>query len=137
MHEQTVVGVFTSSADAMQVRDVLIKSGLSARDVMVTGDGEGTTGDWSTDRDADRGNSGGVGAFFRNLFGSDAHADAGRYEEAVRNGKTIVTAHVPSESLIEEVEEIMERHHAVDIEERGRGFTAQRHSATYGDDIDR
>jgi hypothetical protein len=48
---------------------------------------------------------------------------AGYYAEAVRRGGTLVSVRVPEEQ-IDEAMEIMERHHAVDIDERAAEWRA-------------
>lgn len=117
---QTVVGVFDSDVEARAVQDELIQMGVPAGEIMLhagTGEARDVASDTAAYRDRDR-DSGGIMGFFRSLFGGDDDEHAVRYSEAVRRGSHVVTVHVADEQQAERVEDIMQRHDAIDIDER-------------------
>ena len=67
-----------------------------------------------------------VSHFFSSLFGNDdddkPHRYATAYPEAYRRGATLLTVTVETEDQAEKVEDILERHGAVDIDERSASW---------------
>jgi uncharacterized protein (TIGR02271 family) len=61
--------------------------------------------------------SGGIGGFFRSLFGfDDSDEDVRVYSEAARRGKCILTVDVDDDAELERAHQIIERHHPIDID---------------------
>jgi len=117
---QTLVGLFDDITDAQTAQQALVNSGLPPTDVTldVTQPSAGDVGTGRSGRGVlDRLTGGGI---------HDAHAHL--YAEGVRRGGALLTVTVP-DGQTSSVTDILNRHNAVNIEERGQhyqqtGFTA-------------
>ena len=120
---KTVVGLFSTVAQAEQVKQALVSEGFEANHIKVvandTNDAIGTT--TGTDKGyTDIGSGGGTGigekisSFFSNLTGGDEHAH-NHYATGVNAGGALLTATVADEEA-EDVAEILKAHGARDIE---------------------
>jgi stress response protein YsnF len=125
---RTVVAVFRDRNSAQRAVDDLVSNGFSRSDVHLT-----TNDDFASD--AAYGNTmlrgehhehmhhgGGIGGFFRRLFGSDQvdEREERRYSDAVRRGHVVLTVH-GDEERIRRAEDIFERYNPVDIDDEGTG----------------
>lgn len=123
--KNTVIGVYDSYAQAQNAMNELLAAGFSQSDVRLSQEGESTDIGTSTSR-ADTGHEGGIGHFFRSLFGMEderEHHDV--YSEAVRRGSCVLTAHAESDELRDRASEIMNRYDPVDIDERSTQWKSQ------------
>ena len=122
---KTVVGLFSSAAQAEQVKKTLVADGYSAQSIRVVANDEGTeTGtEVRTASDSgytDIGSGGGTGvgekisSFFRNLTGGDEHAH-GHYATGVNSGGALLTATVDDDEA-EEVAATLKEYGAREIE---------------------
>ncbi len=124
---QTVVAVFDEYGDAQSAVNALYQEGGFTRaDVKLspaketneartqalrTQASDTDTGGWS------------IGDFFKSLFGTDQHSDdAGVYSEAVRRGGYLVSVDAPTEAQAERAADILQRFHAVDLNQRAEGW---------------
>jgi len=113
--EQAVVGVYDNDTDAQNAVDALVASGFARHSVQLN-PGSDTTRTTATAQSPD---SGGIGGFFRSLFGMDeqqGYHDA--YAESMRRGSHVVTVDARNYEEAERASEIMSRFNAVDIDER-------------------
>ncbi len=122
---KTVVGLFSSIAEAEKVKAALVADGYGAQSVRVVAsdEGSGTSAPVRTASDSgytDIGSGGGTGVgekisgFFRNLTGGDEHAH-NHYATGVNSGGALLTATV-DDNEAEEVAETLRQHGAKDIE---------------------
>ncbi len=122
---KTVVGLFTSVAQAEQVKKTLVADGYSAQNIrIVANDEDAQNGaEVRTASDSgytDIGSGGGTGvgekisSFFRNLTGGDEHAH-GHYATGVNAGGALLTATV-DDSEAEEVADTLSEYGAKEIE---------------------
>lgn len=125
--DSTIVGMFDSHSDAMQARDALLAAGFASSQVRMQGGESGSLSSTTTDTTTgtasmpvhnDHG-SGGIGGFFRSLFGMDERDEyVGAYSEGVRRGGGVLAVDVRDDDEIARAEEIMNRYGAVDVDER-------------------
>ena len=136
---KTVVGLFSSAAEAEQVKKTLVADGYSAQDIRVVANDEGveTGSEVRTASDSgytDIGSGGGTGvgekisSFFRNLTGGDEHAH-GHYATGVNSGGALLTATVDDDEA-EEVAATLKEYGAKEIE--GGARTAGTALPAYG-----
>ncbi|WP_225984437.1 YsnF/AvaK domain-containing protein [Noviherbaspirillum aerium] len=122
--ENTVVGVYDSYAQAQNAMNELLSAGFSRSDVQLSPDADGmTTSDSTASTDS---SSGGIGGFFRSLFGMDEHHEhRDIYSEAVRRGSCVLSVNAASEEQRDRATEIMNRFDPVDIDERSSHWRSQ------------
>jgi uncharacterized protein (TIGR02271 family) len=123
--KNTVIGVYDSYAQAQNAMNELLAAGFSQSDVQLSQESESTSLGTTASR-TDTGNEGGIGHFFRSLFGMEderEHHDV--YSEAVRRGSCVLTAHAESEELRDRASEIMNHYDPVDIDERATQWKSQ------------
>ncbi|WP_334188408.1 YsnF/AvaK domain-containing protein [Noviherbaspirillum sp.] len=115
--DNTVVGVFDSYAQAQSAMNELIASGFSRTDVQLNPDQEtSASSTTTTDNTSD---SGGIGGFFRSLFGMDDQVgDRDTYAEAVRRGSCVLTVNADNDEQRDRAIDIMNRYDPVDLDER-------------------
>ena len=122
---KTVVGLFSSVAQAEQVKKTLVADGYSAQSIRVVADDEGTEAGASVRTASDSGytdigSGGGTGvgekisSFFRNLTGGDEHAHH-HYATGVNAGGALLTATV-EDSEAEGVADTLREYGAKEIE---------------------
>ncbi len=124
---QTVVAVFDEYGEAQSAVNALYQEGGFTRADVKLSPAEETnearthalrtqttdtdTGGWS------------IGDFFKSLFSSDQHGDdAGVYSEAVRRGSYLVSVDAPTEAQADRAADILQRFHAVDLNQRAEGW---------------
>lgn len=121
--ENTVIGVYDSYAQAQNAMNELLSSGYSRNDIQLNPESD------SAARTDTQESSGGIGNFFRSLFGMDekseyrTHGDI--YSEAVRRGSCVLTVHADSEEQRDRATEIMNRYDPIDIDERSEQWRSQ------------
>lgn len=128
---QTVVAVFDEYGDAQSAVNALYQEGGFTRaDVKLspaedTDDARRQSLRTQAKNDANAADTGGwsIGDFFKSLFGTDQHGDdAGVYAEAVRRGAYMVSVDAPTEAQADRAADILQRFHAVDLEQREQGW---------------
>lgn len=109
----TVVAVYDNHDDAMAARAELLREGYSEHEVMLSHGNEGQTAGQQID--GDQMSYRGV----REMFNPETHREHhDLYAEAVRRGSHVMSVNVDGERQLEQAMAIMNRHNAVDIEER-------------------
>ncbi len=118
-----VIGVFDDYATAQKAVADLSSNGFSRDSIDITSSNTfasdtalGNTG--LSGREPRDGSGGGIGGFFRRLFGSD-NEDAGHYDEAIRRGATVVSVTTDDE---DRAADILDRNGAVDVEEKAASW---------------
>lgn len=136
--EHILVAAFDRYSEAEEVKIELLNKGVSNTDIQLSGSNDaslaapaaGTTTDraaTATREPADASMGEKISAFFGSIFGSDDTSDsryASAYPEAIRRGSTVVTVTVADDAQVPVVEEILERHGAIDIDERSASWSA-------------
>lgn len=120
MTGNTVVGVYDNYADAQRAVQALSSEGFPRSSIHLTPESEtDTSARASTADSSDAQSSGGIGGFFRSLFGREEHKEHHDvYAESVRRGSYILTVDVNSDDEVDRASDIMARFDAVDIDER-------------------
>lgn len=145
---RSVVGVFEDFSTAQRVREVLISRGFSQNEIEIesrenyaSDAARGNTGLSGNVHDA---SGGGIGGFFRRLFGNDDDTYGARYSSAVDHGHAIVCVTTSDETRQELAADIMDSNGAVDVDERSSSWTDNASSVTGNqssrlaeDDVDR
>ncbi len=145
---QTLVGVFDSETHAQQARDELIQAGFpdsavqlqrESESIGAGGSSTGSTGmattapstttsaqtDWSMGTSQQH-HSGGIGGFFRSLFGLDDNdEDVSMYSEAARRGHCVLTVDVDNDTELERAHEVLQRHNPIDIDEHAAQWRSE------------
>jgi uncharacterized protein (TIGR02271 family) len=109
----TVVGVYDNHDDAVAAQRELLREGYSEHEVMLAHGNEGDTA--GQEIDGDQMSYRGIQTMF-NPKTDRSHHDL--YAEAVRRGSHVLSVNVDGERQLEQAMAIMNRHNAVDIEER-------------------
>ncbi|WP_225984837.1 YsnF/AvaK domain-containing protein [Noviherbaspirillum aerium] len=114
----TVVGVYDNYADAQSTIQALESAGFPRSRIQLNPENDLDTADTTTD--TSHGSGGGIGGFFRSLFGGNddykEHHDV--YAESVRRGSYVLTVDVNSQDETDRAADIMNRFNAVDVDER-------------------
>ena len=124
-----LVGIFDDYPTAQRVAQELAQSGFQLSDINITfNDPErGYTNYGGTDASQSTTGTGigdRISNFVGNLFGSDVdESDRGIYAESLRRGSTLVTVKA-EDQLVDTAAEIMNRHGAVDIDQRAAQYQA-------------
>lgn len=121
---QSVVAVFEDREQAEMAREELVASGLPAERVSIHVGSETDTSSTATRSTAADENEGGIGHFFRSLFGLDDDRPT-YYEEAARRGHATLVAHASRDEEVEQIRAILERFDVVDIDERATQWRSE------------
>ncbi len=118
--ELTIIGVYEDRNQARSAKNELLASGFPRSSVQMNPDHDFTaTKSPSIQNETHGGLSDSIGNFFRSLFGMDDKSTySNLYADAVKRGDTVVTVDVESDEQRIRAEEIMARHHPVDLDER-------------------
>jgi uncharacterized protein (TIGR02271 family) len=119
---KTIAAVFDSQATAERAVQDLLNAGFQRSEVQLTSNDAfssnaalGNTG-LSGTHPATHSAGGGIGGFFRNLFGTDIQDDETRtYSDAMSRGSALVTVQT-DEARIERAQDVLERYNPVDID---------------------
>jgi len=123
----TVVGLFDNRSDAQAAMQDLIAGGFIQEDIDLSnrsfGGETGTTGSSTTDADYDSGDGIGdrISNFFNSLFGDD-ETTASTYTNAASDADAILTVQVDSDERARQAQEILDRHNAMDVDERSSQY---------------
>jgi uncharacterized protein (TIGR02271 family) len=132
---RTVVAVFDDYATAERAVNDLVSSGFSRENIDITSGNSSYGSDFAagnaglTGREPRDQSGGGIGGFFRRIFGDDEYS--GNFDEAVRRGNTVVTVTTSDE---DRAADILDRNGAIDVDERAaswrqEGFDTRSHLA--------
>jgi uncharacterized protein (TIGR02271 family) len=133
---RTVVGVFDDYSSAQRAVERLTAAGFPSNEIEINSGntyaeetGRGATG-LTGEHPADH-SGGGIGGFFRRLFGSDLDEDdRSVYSEAVRRGGAVVCV-TTSEGEQDYAADILNETGAIDIDRQAASW--RQHSETYSD----
>lgn len=120
----TVVGVYDNYEDAQSALQALTTEGFSRSNVRLTPESASDTSAQTATSDTNE--SGGIGGFFRSLFGMEEHKEHHDvYAESVRRGSFLLTVDVDTEEEADRASEVMSRFSPVDIDERSSQWKQQ------------
>lgn len=111
-NETTVVALYDDHAHARMAKDELLASGIDSARIDLNAHGDGGA---AAHAGSDSG--GGFLGMLKSIFVPDTDGHA--YAEGLRRGGALLSARIEA-GQVARVSEILERHHPVDIEERGR-----------------
>lgn len=116
--DNTVVAVYDDRTEAESAMQALVDAGFQRSNIRLSTDNESTTtGQIATSDTRETHDTGGIGGFFRSLFGTDEpHYDT--YAESVRRGSYVLAVDATSDEELDRASEIMGRFSPVDIDER-------------------
>ena len=122
---QTVVGFFDQASEAQNAVEALVNSGFSRDqiDLSTANSNSTNTYDTGTTTSSTNDNEGGIGGFFRSLFGDDDDDRTSRYS-TVGERSSIVTVHASSEDHAERAADILDEYGAVDIDEKYNQYSS-------------
>ena len=122
---RTVVGVFDDRSTAQNVVEELVNSGfnrsnieINSHDSYASDAARGNTGLTGEPRDH---SGGGIGGFFRRMFGDNQPDEYGHYAEAVRRGSSMVCVTTDDQN-VERAADILDRGGAVDVDSRAQSW---------------
>jgi len=121
----TVIGVYENMEEARQTRGELESLGFARNDIQIAQNGSSTSSTAKPEGES------GFKRFFRDLFGGDSSSssDAALYEGAVEYGNYVVTVKA-EEAKSRLAADVMNRHHPIDVEQKGNQWRAGTSSAT-------
>lgn len=123
----TLVGIFDETSQAEDAAREIERLGVPEANVTVARS-DYQRSSYTTGRSTTSQEGGGIGGFFRNLFGSDVDDDdRGIYAEAVRRGSVVVTAQV-DEPLVDRAAEVLNSYGAVDVDRRASQYRSSGYS---------
>jgi uncharacterized protein (TIGR02271 family) len=135
----TIVAVYDEYGDAQSAMNALFTEGaFTQADVKLSpaeDTHEGRQQALRSQQDTSDGGGWSIGGFISSLFSSDQHTDdAGVYSEAVRRGGYMVSVDAQNEEQVSRAADILQRFHAVDLDQRAShwrssGWTAYRSDA--------
>ena len=126
----TVVGLFDNRSDAQAAMQDLVSEGFIQEDIDLsnrsfaggTADNDSVTG---SSRTAGYDDNEGIGDkitnFFNSLFGDD-ETTASTYTNAASDADAILTVQVDSDERARQAQEILDRHNAMDVDERSAQY---------------
>lgn len=120
--QHLLLAVFEHRSDARAAMDELLAAGFERSDLRLS------EGDPASDVNAELG-GGGIGAFFKAIFGVDRSQAAQMYADAVTRGHVVLTLCSGDLAALERAADIVDNYGAVDIEEKQeewRSSTLQR-----------
>ena len=120
---RSVVGVYDEYADAQAAVQALAADGFPRSNILLSPESEAA--DTTATASGEKKDSGGIGGFFRSLFGSDQSEHHETYAESVRRGSYVLTVEARDDDEADRASEIMNRFNPVDIEERASHWKQQ------------
>lgn len=122
---QTVVGIFDQASEAQNAVEALVNSGFSRDqiDLSTANTNSDYTYDSGRTTSSDNDNEGGIGGFFRSLFGDDDDDRTNRYSAVGQRG-SIVTVHATSDDHAERAADILDEYGAVDVDEKYNQYSS-------------
>jgi uncharacterized protein (TIGR02271 family) len=125
----TVVGLFDNRSEAQAAMRELVQNGFIQEDIDLSSRSLGDTTTGTTTGTTDTGIGDSISNFFSSLFGDDDTASS--YTNAAYDADAILTIQVDSAERAEEAAEILDRHGAIDVDERNAQYNSQSGSGNY------
>lgn len=130
--QNTIIGVYDSFDQAQSAMNDVIAAGIPRSKVQLNphADSTGVNRASSVDENTgDSGSSGGIGHFFRSLFGMEEdeenRSEQDLYSEAIRRGSSVLTVDADSEDQRDQVIAIMNRYDPVDLDKRSSHWRSE------------
>lgn len=128
--QSTIIAVFPDASTAQAAARDLLSIGISRENMYLESGrpNRTTTPGAKTTLQSNEGlgtsmpeHQGGVGGWFKSLFGGEDEATGQRYQEAVSRGNVVLSVHA-REDQQEQIAEVLERHHSIDVEENAQSM---------------
>lgn len=121
----TIIGLFDSKTEAQAAMRDLVAAGFAEENIDFSNRryAETTTGANASTSDASVDNGGGIGGFFKSLFGDDSD-DARSYTDAASDADAILTVQTDSAERARQIADILDRNGAIDVDERNSQYQA-------------
>ncbi|HYO82890.1 MAG TPA: YsnF/AvaK domain-containing protein [Bryobacteraceae bacterium] len=123
----TLVAVFRDSASAERARQELTSAGFAASDIdhrssthFASDAATGNTGITGA-TPASHSSGGGIGGWFRSMFGGDDDRDTMSYSSAIESGGVALTVQT-DDAQVDRAAEILNRNGAIDVDEQDTGL---------------
>jgi uncharacterized protein (TIGR02271 family) len=120
---RSVVGVYDEYSDAQAAVQALVADGFQRTNIQLSN--EDSTSDTTTATTAKKESSGGIGGFFRSLFGSEQNPYHDTYAESARRGSYVLTVQAQDDDEADRASDIMNRFDPVDVDERASYWKQQ------------
>lgn len=139
-YDNTLVAVFDDYGDAKRAVDALKSEGLGAQNVQLSPQEDSsdfandpnnpsdsrTASAAAYDATNDKSHKGGIGGFFRSLFGGDDDRENHDvYSESVRRGHYVLTVDAQDENQLHRASDIINQYNPIDIDERSSVWKQQ------------
>ena len=122
----SVVGVYDNYTDAQAAVHALVTSGFPRSNIQLSPETDaGDTTATSTTAGDQKESTGGIGGFFRSLFGSEQNQHHDTYAESVRRGSYVLTVEARDDHEADRAADIMNQYNAVNIDERASQWKQQ------------
>jgi uncharacterized protein (TIGR02271 family) len=132
-YDNSLVAVFDDYGDAKRAVEALKSAGFGAQNIQLNSQEDSsefaadpnnpsdsrTSSATSYETTSEKGHTGGIGGFFRSLFGGDDDREYHEaYSESVRRGHCVLTFHAQDEDQLNRASDIIDQYNPVDIDER-------------------
>lgn len=124
----TVIGLFDNKSQAQAAMQELVQQGFVQENIDLS---SRRYSDSTTGVSASPESGGSVGNFFKSLF-SDDETTASNYTNAASDAEAILTVQVDSDERARQAAAILDRHDAIDVDERGAQYSGQNLAQTSG-----
>ena len=125
MDQDSIIAAFDNASDARSAVDALVNAGIPRSSIEMQPASDTT--DTTTTTIASGQNEGGIGHFFRSLFGmeDDYKQTHDVYAESVRRGHYVVTVHPNDSQQLDQAVEVLNRCGPIDIDQRAQHWKSQ------------
>jgi uncharacterized protein (TIGR02271 family) len=122
----TIVGLFDSRSEAQAAMQELVQQGFIQENIDISIRNVSDSTDYTTADTVSSGTSagGGISGFFNSLFGGD-ETTVNNYTNAANEADAILTVQVDSDERARQAAAILDRHGAIDVDERGAQYSGQ------------
>ena len=125
---KTVVGLFSTAAQAQQAKQALVSQGIDSSDIHIVGKSGAGAGTGTETGAAGIGEK--IGNYFRQLTGGDEEAHQG-YSSGVQTGGAVVSATVPDEQA-QQVATLLHQQGARELQGGSQSYAGQTSGSAYG-----
>lgn len=120
----TIVGLFDNRSEAQAAMQELVQQGFIQENIDISNRSVTNSTDYTTNTVSSGTSAGGVSSFFNSLFGGD-ETTVNNYTNAANEADAILAVQVDSDERARQAAAILDRHGAIDVDERGAQYSGQ------------